>query len=1037
MALNLAPQTEFPGTEEGPEGTKIVPQPTPTIEEIARLFPQLEILECLGRGGMGVVYKARQPRLDRWVALKIISPGKEKNPHFAERFAREARSLARLSHQSIVTVHDFGEVGGNFFLLMEYVDGVNLRSLLRAQKMAPEAALRIVPAICEALQYAHQQGIVHRDIKPENILIDKQGRVKIADFGIAKMLGTESPQERLTGEQQVVGTPNYMAPEQVEKPASVDHRADIYSLGVVFYEMLTGELPLGKFQPPSNKVHIDVRLDEIVLHALEKEPERRYQQAAEVKTALETLAEPSAARVAAVKPPVAPDPWAQVRGPAIGLIITGILNWVVIPLIFMTSAYFVVSSSAPPAYVWLIPLAMLLASSFILLAGFKMKGLEAWRLAVAGSILAMIITPGNVIGLPLGVWSLVVLFRRETREAFAARAAGRLGPAPVQPAGAGWKWGMVAVAAALILLLAIPVGGIILGIVLPALSSAKAKATRSQELPTYVVTGKVTDARTGKPVAGVRVYDNDFSRRPKPIPQEARTDATGDYELKTWYEEHTVAASAEGYETAVKVLQAKSSGQPPTAVLDFELHPVEPFARLAEAPTPVQTGSVRSSPIPSEPQVLRVLADGSGTHATIQAAIDAAATGAVIHIGPGRFEAPLTINKALTLVGEGWQQTFISPPYAAPNAHSEFDRRIREAATDAERRRIQSEFAASLPGPVLQVTTTRPVVIAGIRFTLPGVPSEGRLMSSTVVQVNAGEVTMRDCAIVGSHGNGLTISQGANVTVSNCLVAAAWNTGIQIERASKSGRVLIVDSDIRNCHYAGITARAENVEIRRCRVSGSAWHGIRYDNTSPLIEGSLIFANARSGIYASGRSEAQVRGNVFWKNEMNGLSAWFNNRDAIHNNTFAANLREGLAIVGASEPTLRQNIFWSNPVGISIGDVNDSSASARASGRLNLRDSVFWTNGVSIVFNGAAAANDPSLTNRFTLGNFAGCQEKDPEFRDPARGDFSVRSGSAHDAGASQPLALQSPWPLQPEEKAIIPETDTRDSRAWRRPAIP
>ena len=310
-------------------------------------------------------------------------------------------------------------------------------------------------------------------------------------------------------------------------------------------------------------------------------------------------------------------------------------------------------------------------------------------------------------------------------------------------------------------------------------------------------------------------------------------------------------------------------------------------------------------------------------------------------------------------------------------------------------------------------------------------------MSSTVVQVQGGQVTLRDCAIVGSSGNGLSIAQGASVTVTNCLVAAAWNTGIQIDRASPAGKVLIIDSDIRNCHYAGITVRADNVEIRRCRVSGAAWHGIRYDNTSPLIEGSLIFGNARSGIYASGRTEAQVRGNVFWKNEMNGLSAWFNNRDVIHNNTFAANLREGLTIVGASEPALRQNIFWSNPTGISIGDVNDSSASARASGRLNLRDSVFWTNGVNIVFNGAAAANDPSLTNRFALENFAGCQEKDPQFRDPARGDFSVRSGSVHGAGASQPLMVESPWPLQPEEKAIIPETDTRDSRAWRRPAIP
>jgi hypothetical protein len=439
--------------------------------------------------------------------------------------------------------------------------------------------------------------------------------------------------------------------------------------------------------------------------------------------------------------------------------------------------------------------------------------------------------------------------------------------------------------------------------------------------------------------------------------------------------------------------------------------------------------------------VLRVLADGSGSHATIQAAMDAASTGTVIHIGPGRFEAPLVVNKAVSLVGAGWSQTVLGPlqprPGAPADVQRDFDRRFREARTDDARRQIREEYAAAYETPVVQIQSSQPVVLTGIRFTLPGVPPEGRLLSTTVVQVQGGQVTLRDCAIVGSSGNGLSIGQGASVTVSNCLVAAAWNTGIQIERTSPAGKVLITDSDIRNCHYAGIIARAENVEIRRCRVSGSAWHGIRYDGISPAIEGNLVFGNARSGIYASGRTEAQVRGNVFWKNEMNGLSAWFNNRDAIHNNTFAANLREGLAIVGASEPTLRQNIFASNLVGISIGDVNDSSASAKASGRLNLRDSVFWTNEVNFVFNGAAAANDPTLTNRFTLGNFTGCEEIDPKFRDPARGNFSIQSGSAHDAGASQPLALQSPWPLQPEEKAIIPETDTRDSRAWRRPAIP
>ena len=291
--------------------SSFVPLP---ISELAKLFPQLEILECLGRGGMGAVYKARQPRLDRFVALKILAPEKQNDLQFAERFEREARALARLNHPNIVTVFDFGEVSGQFYLLMEFVDGLTLRQLLQAGKIAPAEALNIVPKICEALQFAHEQGIVHRDIKPENILMDKQGRVKIADFGIAKIAGLESKDFSLTGAKDVMGTPHYMAPEQIEKPLTVDHRADIYSLGVVFYEMLTGELPLGKFAPPSQKVQMDVRLDEVVLHALEKEPARRYQQASQVKTAVETIAgtpAPLASALAAGAPPLASAPAAD------------------------------------------------------------------------------------------------------------------------------------------------------------------------------------------------------------------------------------------------------------------------------------------------------------------------------------------------------------------------------------------------------------------------------------------------------------------------------------------------------------------------------------------------------------------------------------------------------------------------------------------------------------------------------------------------------------------------------------------------------
>ena len=266
------------------------PHALPDPAKLAESFPQLEILELLGQGGMGAVYKARQPGLDRLVALKVLPLQASTDPGFAERFNREARALAKLNHPNIVAVYDFGQTHGLHYFIMEYVDGPNLRQIERASKLSTRQALQIIPQICEALQFAHDEGVVHRDIKPENVLLDKKGRVKIADFGLAKILEREAEDLRLTGAKDVMGTPHYMAPEQVEHPQEVDHRADIYSLGVVFYEMLTGELPLGKFALPSQKVQVDVRLDEVVLHTLEKEPSRRYQHASQVKTDVETIA---------------------------------------------------------------------------------------------------------------------------------------------------------------------------------------------------------------------------------------------------------------------------------------------------------------------------------------------------------------------------------------------------------------------------------------------------------------------------------------------------------------------------------------------------------------------------------------------------------------------------------------------------------------------------------------------------------------------------------------------------------------------------
>lgn len=275
LAMNLRTRT-MPTGENSPS----LPPPSPA--ELEQKFPQFEIIECLGRGGMGIVYKARQKALDRIVAIKILAGEWQDDPGFAERFEKEAKLLARLNHPNIVTIHDFGNASGLYYIAMEFIDGVNVRDLLRDGKLEPEQALAIIPPICEALQFAHNHGVVHRDIKPENILLDREGRVKIADFGIATIAGDAADRS---------GTPAYMAPEQAEHAARIDHRADIYALGVVLYEMLTGERPAESPVAPSKRVQIDVRLDEVVLRALEHEPERRFQTAADFRTMVQTMSD--------------------------------------------------------------------------------------------------------------------------------------------------------------------------------------------------------------------------------------------------------------------------------------------------------------------------------------------------------------------------------------------------------------------------------------------------------------------------------------------------------------------------------------------------------------------------------------------------------------------------------------------------------------------------------------------------------------------------------------------------------------------------
>ena len=292
--LNDAPDLEAtvpvagptPSNGSSPRLTVNLPLP----EDLAKLLPEgtYTVEGFLGQGGMGAVYRGTQVRLQRQVAIKIMCRDQGRDHGFEERFRREALALAQLNHPNIVNVIDYGEAGPDYlYIVMEFVDGTDLVGVIRSGQMTQKTALKLLPQICDALQFAHDNGIVHRDIKPANILLTRDGRIKMADFGLAKRFDVNSTFQTQTGAG--MGTPDYAAPEQFDPNGSVDHRADIYALGVMIYQMVTGQLPRGAWKPPSEKADVDAHWDKIVSHALQTDPTDRYASVTEIKTDISSI----------------------------------------------------------------------------------------------------------------------------------------------------------------------------------------------------------------------------------------------------------------------------------------------------------------------------------------------------------------------------------------------------------------------------------------------------------------------------------------------------------------------------------------------------------------------------------------------------------------------------------------------------------------------------------------------------------------------------------------------------------------------------
>jgi WD40 repeat protein/serine/threonine protein kinase len=285
----------------GGEGAPLPPGPLSV--------PGYEILGELGKGGLGVVYKARQVRLDRLVAVKVVEPGRLADPGAVRRFHQEAKAAARMHHPNVVAVYDSVEAGGRVFLVMEYVEGTDLQRRVDDHGPLPVAgACACVRQVALALQHAHERGLVHRDVKPSNLMVDGGGTVKLLDLGLARLLPTAADPrtvDALTQERVVMGTPDFMAPEQALDARSADGRADLYSLGCTFYFLLTGQLPFADRSiarklaghqrgtpPPVEQLRpgVPAAVAAVVRRLMAREPEDRYQTAADLVAALDRAA---------------------------------------------------------------------------------------------------------------------------------------------------------------------------------------------------------------------------------------------------------------------------------------------------------------------------------------------------------------------------------------------------------------------------------------------------------------------------------------------------------------------------------------------------------------------------------------------------------------------------------------------------------------------------------------------------------------------------------------------------------------------------
>jgi hypothetical protein len=452
---------------------------------------------------------------------------------------------------------------------------------------------------------------------------------------------------------------------------------------------------------------------------------------------------------------------------------------------------------------------------------------------------------------------------------------------------------------------------------------------------------------------------------------------------------------------------------------------------------------------PTPGPILQVGKEKEAKYSTIQAAIDAAPEGATVQVGPGEYEEYIAIRKPLVIEGAGWDKTTIVEPQMTPEEIKEFreawetlNKTLPSIEDKQKREALGKSFQEKYFRRALLVQDARGVQIRNLKITSARRSTPTHMLDA-IVRFERSDVQMTGCAVLGSQHDGINIADRSKVEIRNCLVAAAWGTGIAIGMHKEPAveNVKIVDCEVRNCYYAGILIRKGNhASVERCRVSGAAWHGIRYDDTSPTIVGNAIFGNARCGIYASGKTAATVRGNLFAKN---GMACFYENRDTIRGNTFVGNSCVGMAINGNSKVSVERNIFFDHSTAIACNYVAGDDPAASIVSDPQLSRNLFWKNKVAmtratVIIEKGKTVPSTKESKEVELGKETESQFVDPGFKDAAGDDFSLSADSParrDGIGAADCLTLKSPWALQPEEEAIIPDGTTRDSNAWKDPS--